>query len=69
MSKLEWKSLSEAFGPRNSNVERRMLDMDHMRIKTGLSYRELLEDVLELVDNKQYDSIHTALRRKYGFIG
>lgn len=68
MSSLEWKTLSEAFEPHNTRVARRMLDMDHLKMQTGISYRELLEDVLETVEDKQYRSISRALRRKYGFI-
>lgn len=45
----------------------RIMALERLMIQVGLSYREILEDVTEVLDNTSYKDVIKALRKKYGY--
>lgn len=51
-----------------SLVDKRMSLLDRFRVENDLSSRELLEDVLETLDDRQFKAVVANLKDKYGYM-
>lgn len=56
-----------AFGQKEPSMGR-VTTLERMMMQVGLSYREMLEDVVEVLDNNSYKDVVKALREKYGYM-
>jgi len=50
-----------------SIVDKRIRQLDRYKIESGVSYYELLEDIVEHLDDNTWNNVLEGLREKYGY--
>lgn len=50
-----------------SIVDKRIRQLDRYKIESGVSYYELLEDIIEHLDDNIWNNVLEGLREKYGY--
>lgn len=50
-----------------SLVDKRIRQLDRYKIESGVSYYELLEDIVEHLDDNTWNNVLEGLREKYGY--
>lgn len=48
-------------------AEKRIRQLDRLKIESSLSYLEILEDVVEQLDDASWKNVLEGLRKKYGY--